>query len=320
MEEKIKNKIIKSYEQYLDCYQKALFTICKRDYHKSVMLISFISWELRYEKKEKILWKNIDFSKPEAYIQLLKKWYGIEMIYHSICGDDAIEKIKDGLNKDINLIIQIDGFDCSWNAAYKKHHLPHTIEIYGYDENKGRYQCHDPFYSIEMSYEISVETIRKSVYSVTEIKNVSEKQQYNIVDILEILANSYGGKKEEIERCYNGLIEHFKEVTDVKELFLDEEDPELTDLILRCKNISNNRYALSSLLFSNGYKEENDRFDIAEAFFKTGKLWKKICIKLMQMEMNRCLELDMIYENLEEIKWSEILILEKLSKYRTNRG
>ena len=316
MEEKIKNKILKSFKSSLDCYQIALYSMCKRKYNKSVILISAINWGMNCNQDTGVLWKDIRITESDPITYILKEWYGIDAMRHSLAGKAAIEKIHQGLANQQELVIQMDGFDCSSNTAYQKHHLPHSLIIYNYSQEENVFQYYDPFYDENLNYEISPEVVEKSIYAVTEIRNMSEEKTLALSDIYTVLSHSYGGTIEEIEQCYRNIKKRLEQIKEIDDLFYGEEEPDLSDLILKFKNISNIRCAISGLLLTYGYSENEDMFNLAEAFYELSKIWKTINVRFMQMNLKHSVDYIKVFEKLEEAKQLEISIMEELLKHK----
>lgn len=316
MEEIKKNKIISSFESSLDCYQRAIYSICKRKYNRDVMLICALFWEVNLKKNTGVLWCDINIPEPNIIVHIMKEWYGIEMKYNILSNKAATEKICQGLFNNEELVIQMDGFDCSWNFAYQKHHLPHTLIIKNYCHETDMYQCYDPFYQENYIYEILAKKVENSVYSVTEIREISQEKRFDISEIYKILSNNYGGTIDEIEQFYKNIINRIKQIKEIDELFYGENEPELSDLILKCKNIANNRNAICGLLLTYENKKSKNSFDLAEYFYELGNVWRTININFMRMNLKQCIECSKVYEKLEEAKKIEVLIMEQLSEYK----
>ena len=79
--------------------------------------------------------------------EVLNEIYGI---YEEPFVSRDFLNIKEAIRNDDLLCLYIDGFDCPWHNAYKKHHIAHYLLAVGLNDYKKTIICADPFFSEEL--------------------------------------------------------------------------------------------------------------------------------------------------------------------------
>lgn len=115
----------------------------------------------------------------------LRQYCGIYIKSKKCDGKDAVAQIKEHIDNNILVCVEVLGFNCPWDWRYKiVRQGAHYFFINGYDESIGCFNCLDPFYNV-INEILSFEDLKKGIqsYDIFQIREVEEKNQ----DIKELL-------------------------------------------------------------------------------------------------------------------------------------
>lgn len=147
---KILNLIVKMKDDYYDCYDVMIVTLC--DYFGVDGNRAFCwRWGFNYSKqsgnKMISLYDNMYVNRNhDTVCKLMEKYLGLELhgyYYKDIEGFDDFVKKK--LEEGIPVGIVTDTMNCPWNPLYEKQTIKHCTLIIGYDEDN--YYLKEPYFS-----------------------------------------------------------------------------------------------------------------------------------------------------------------------------
>lgn len=278
-EEQIKNEAV----QNMDCLQSCIYFISDKNIYLTYMPM-LTCWGFHYEQGKDCIGEGI--SSPEGMLvnKFLGKYLDTRVeFYQGTYEQDSII-IQEALGKQ-KIIVGIDAYNCSWNIAYQKKHIPHFLVL---DGRKGdRFFFYDPYIS-DKQYEMDIRQFQNCYYNTRIFQEEEFKKNPDITlqEIYRLLLSGYSKEHQPgIAGTFKIFAEDLCQAEDFSALY-ETKDIRLCSLIQNLRTLYGVRLSISYLLL---YMEKSKKtfclHHFYTDFFQMAGMLQMLNMQLMKLNL-----------------------------------
>jgi len=156
----------------------------------------------------------------------IRKYCGIEISTYKANGEDCVGRIKECIDKNILVCVEVLGFNCPWDWRYQI--IPngaHYFFINGYDEQERCFNCLDPYYGVRDG-SLGFDDLRKGIQSFDLFRNLGISDTHRDIEELIDVISSY--EADDLKGKYYRFADSFRSFDVRKEIENYNEETELS--------------------------------------------------------------------------------------------
>lgn len=277
-EEIIRNEAVRN----MDCLQSCIYYISKNIYLTYMPMLT--CWGFYYEQGKRCIGDGIVSPDGMLVNKFLMKYLDTHVEFYQRTYEQDSVVIQEALGKR-KIVIGIDAYQCSWNIAYQKKHIPHFLVL---DARKGdRFFFYDPYIS-NKQYEMDSGQLQNCYYNVRIFQEDGVDKNPNITlhEVYRLLLSGYS------DTYSSGIAEAFKifaqsllYAEDFSMLY-ETGDVRLCSFIQNLRTLYGVRLSISYILL---YMEKNIKsFGINHFhmdFFQMAEMLQMINMQMMKLNL-----------------------------------
>lgn len=274
----IMKQLIEQLHTNMNCLQAASSLVCQKN-GKPFGLLCGSNLGLQYSKNEKLLYERLKVAASCPYEIYMERVFGFRVEQKEFNGIDSVHCIMKAIKNDTDVIVGGDAFNCPWNAAYKKEHIPHyfvVAHINGID-----LICRDPFIA-NKDFILNENQLLQFCCHFYLYSNLNS----DTLDYYSLYQLIFSERKKsllDLKNIYDDFINDLQESFEWHSIYNDVA-PETNIIIINTKHIARSYYGIAGC-FSSFYLKINNSeiLNIITVTYELGILWSKINLMFIKM-------------------------------------